>query len=189
MAAQRKLVASEAAQIVEHLLRLDPEDRRLRFGGGSIKPEAIATYFHGIDWRRSWFVGYFDGGVLRGVAQIGLAKPGAGVWPQSVRPGAAEFAVSVEKAWQRRGVGTQLLSQAVVVARNRNIRNLYMLCVPENEPVRRLARKVGIRLVFRDGEVTGEVELPRPDQLTVLAEIAGEAAAAMAEWTEAVLAR
>jgi hypothetical protein len=78
------------------------------------------------------------------------------------------------------------MSQAVVVARNRHIRDLYMLCLPENEPMRRLARKVGIHLVFRDGEITGHVDLPGPTQVTVLAEFAAEAAAAIDRWAEIV---
>jgi len=77
-----------------------------------------------------------------------------------------------------------MMGQAVVVARNRHVRDLYMLCLPENEPMRRLARKVGIRLVFQDGEITGHVELPAPDQLTVMAEFWSETAAAMDRWTD-----
>lgn len=189
MAANRKLVASEAPRLVEHLLRLSPADRRLRFGGVLIKPEAIAAYGKSIDWRRSWFIGHFDQGVLRAVAQIALAKPSAieAAVPLVARRGAAEFAVSVEASWQRRGIGTQLLTQAAIVAGNRNVRNLYMLCLPENERMRRLARKVGIHLVFRDGELTGNIDLPRPNQLTVMAEFASEAVAAVDEWTEAVI--
>jgi len=62
-----------------------------------------------------------------------------------------------------------------------------MLCLPENEPMRRLARKAGIRLVFQDGEITGHVELPAPDQLTVMAEFWSETAAAMDRWTDLIV--
>jgi RimJ/RimL family protein N-acetyltransferase len=129
-------------------------------------------------------VGLFDEGDLRAVVQLSVPRHGADVGAPWLRRGAAEFAVSVEKKWQRRRVATHLLGQAVVVARNRHVRDLYMLCLPENEPMRRLARKVGIRLVFRDGEVTGHVDLPAPDQLTVFAEFAVEAAAAIDRWAD-----
>ena len=59
-----------------------------------------------------------------------------------------------------------------------------MPCLPENEPMRRLAKKAGIDLVFRDGEITGHVDLPAPDQLTVFAEFAAEAAAAIDRWAD-----
>ncbi len=191
MAQTRKLLPTERTLLADHLLRLDTNDRRLRFGGMLLRDEAVRRYVDSIDWAHSWNVGLFDDGVLRAVVQLSVPRPGtadfAGAGTPWLRPGAAEFAVSVEKSWQRQGVATRLMAQAVVVARNRNVRDLYMLCLPENEPMRRLAKKVGINLVFRDGEITGHVDLPAPDQLTVFAEFATEAAAAIDRWTEIVV--
>jgi len=186
MAQTRKLLPTEAPLLADHLIRLSPEDRRLRFGGMFLRDDAVRRYVASIDWAHSWHVGLFDEGDLRAVVQLSVPRAGEHDGAPWLRPGAAEFAVSVEKKWQRRGVATQLLGQAVVVARNRHVRDLYMLCLPENEPMRRLARKVGIRLVFRDGEVTGHVDLPAPDQLTVFAEFAVEAAAAIDRWADLV---
>jgi GNAT superfamily N-acetyltransferase len=187
MAQTRKLLPSERALLAEHLMRLSADDRRLRFGGMLLRDEALRRYVDSIDWAHSWHVGFFAEGALRGVVQLSVPRrEDLGVLPW-MRPGAAEFAVSVEKPWQRKGVATRLLGQAVVVARNRNVRDLYMLCLPENEPMRRLARKVGIHLVFRDGEITGHVDLPAPSQITVFAEFAVEAAAAIDRWAEIVV--
>lgn len=190
MAQTRKLLPTEAPLLADHLLRLSPEDRRLRFGGMFLRDEAVRRYVDSIDWAHSWHVGFFNEDALRAVVQLSVPRQGVdalGAGAPWLRPGAAEFAVSVEKKWQRRGLATHLLGQAVVVARNRHVRNLYMLCLPENEPMRRLAKKVGIRLVFRDGEVTGHVDLPAPDQLTVIAEFAVEAAAAIDRWADLVI--
>jgi GNAT superfamily N-acetyltransferase len=190
MAQTRKLLPTEAPLLAEHLLRLSADDRRLRFGGMFLRDEAVRRYIAAIDWTHSWHVGFFDSDALRAVVQLSVPRREGGtgaVGAPWLRPGGAEFAVSVEKPWQRRGVATRLLAQAVVVARNRNVRDLYMLCLPENEPMRRLARKVGIRLVFRDGEITGHVDLPAPDQLTVFAEFAVEAAAAVDRWADIVV--
>jgi GNAT superfamily N-acetyltransferase len=195
MAQTRKLLPTEGALLAAHLLRLGPEDRRLRFGGMYLRDDAVRRYVDSIDWTHSWHVGFFDAAAhdavaLRAVVQLSVPRPGSEAFGDAtspwLRPGAAEFAVSVEKPWQRRGVATRLMAQAVVVARNRNVRDLYMLCLPENEPMRRLAKKVGVRLVFRDGEITGHVDLPAPDQLTVFAEFAVEAAAALDRWAEIV---
>jgi len=186
MAQTRKLLPSEGPLLADHLLRLSPEDRRLRFGGMLLRDEAVRRYVASIDWAHSWSVGYFADGTLRAVVQLSVPRPGTPGALDWLRPGAAEFAVSVEKPWQRQGIATRLMAQAVVVARNRNVRDLYMLCLPENEPMRRLARKVGIRLVFRDGEITGHVDLPAPDQVTVFAEFVGEAVAAVDRWAEIV---
>ncbi len=186
MALTRKLLPTEGPLLAEHLMRLSADDRRLRFGGMLLRDDAVRRYVDSIDWTHSWHVGCFAEGELRAVVQLSVPRAGGYVGSPWLRPGAAEFAVSVEKPWQRQGVATHLLGQAVVVARNRHVRDLYMLCLPENEPMRRLARKVGIRLVFRDGEVTGHVDLPAPDQLTVFAEFAVEAAAAMGRWADIV---
>lgn len=187
MAQIRKLLPTEGPQLADHIIRLSAEDRRLRFGGMLLRDDAVRRYVDSIDWAHSWHVGLFAESALRAVVQISVPRnAGTMVLPWS-RPGAAEFAVSVEKKWQRQGVATRLLGQAVVVARNRNVRDLYMLCLPENEPMRRLARKVGIHLVFRDGEITGHVDLPAPDQLTVFAEFAVEAAAVIDRWADLVV--
>ena len=63
-----------------------------------------------------------------------------------------------------------------------------MPCLPENEPMRRLAKKAGIDLVFRDGEIAGHVDLPAPDRLTVFAEFAAEAAAAIDRQSDLLVA-
>ncbi len=168
MSVIRYLAGSELPLLRDHLLRLDPEDRRMRFGGASLKPEAIETYCNSIDRARSLHVGYLVDGKLRGVAQICVVDGSSQAWFD--KPGNAEFAISVERPWQNSGLGTRLLSRAVIVARNRNIGNLYMMCLPENEKMKRLARKCGIRLKFQDGEVIGEAGLDRPDALTVVAE-------------------
>lgn len=184
MAQTRKLLPTERPLLADHLLRLNADDRRLRFGGMLLRDEAVRRYVDSIDWTHSWHVGRFEDGALRAVVQLSVPRESGLLGAPWQRPGAAEFAVSVEKRWQRRGLATHLMGQAVVVARNRHVRDLYMLCLPENEPMRRLARKVGVRLVFQDGEITGHVELPAPDQLTVMAEFWSETAAAMDRWTD-----
>lgn len=190
MAQLRKLLPTEGALLADHLTRLAPEDRRLRFGGMLLRDEGVRRYVASIDWARSWHVGCFDRGLIRAVVQLSVpdekdfASAAALPWR---RPGAAEFAVSVEKSWQRKGLATRLMAHAVCVARNRNVRDLYMLCLPENEPMRRLARRVGIRLVFDSGEITGHVDLPAPDQLTVMAEFWSETAAAIDRWADLVV--
>lgn len=168
MSVIRYLAGSEIPLLREHLLRLDPEDRRMRFGGAMLKPEAIEAYCDSIDRARSLHIGYLVNGDLRGIAQICFIDTPVSGWFD--KPGSAEFAISVEGPWQNSGLGTRLLTRAVILARNRNIASLYMMCLPENEKMKRLARKCGIRLKFQNGEVIGEAGLDRPDALTVAAE-------------------
>lgn len=180
MTETRKLLSTEGPLLADHLIRLSADDRRHRFAGLFMPDDVLRRYGGAIDWTHSWQVGCFDGGALRAVVQLSIPRGAARAGVPWMQSGAAEFGVSVEKAWRRRGIATNLIGQAIALARNRQVRDLYMLCQPENEPMRRLARKIGIALAYADGEVVGRIALPAPDRLTALAEREIEAAAAVA---------
>jgi RimJ/RimL family protein N-acetyltransferase len=177
MAQTRKLLPTEGPLLAEHLIRLSPDDRRLRFGGLFMPDDVIGRYVQGIDWTHSRQVGCFDAGALRGVVQLSLPRSNIEADAPWMKRGTAEFGISVEAPWRRQGIATQLIRQAIAVARNHDVRDLYMVCHPENEPMRRLARKVGLRLNYVSGEVVGQVELPSADGETADAERALEAPA------------
>lgn len=186
----RVLGVVERPLLEAHFLRLPPDDRGLRFGGAALPDRQVRRYCAAIDWRRSANLGLFEDGALRGVAQLvytGAESPlkpaiatlqamGGGAMHGST---AAEFAISVERPWRRLGNGERLLRRLVTVARNRNVNDLFMYCRADNLPMRRLARKIGINLVFNGGEMEGHRNLPPPDALTVYAEIASAAAGMM----------
>lgn len=187
MAFIRYMTPAEAPRLEAHLLRLHPGDRRMRFGGGTLSDTAVIAYCRSIDWPASIQIGYFADGDLRGVAQLAVPE---GAWP--MLPGlpmagqriGAEFAISVEREYQRRGVGQALLERAVIAARNRHVGSLTMYCLPSNEKMRRLALRCGVKLAFDQGEVSGLAILDHPDQLTVVAEYVDRAAAALDEMRE-----
>lgn len=165
----RKLAAPEAAALKAHLLRLDPEDRRLRFGH-AVTPEVILATCDAIRWDETWLVGAFEGDVLRGVAELrdlGSAEA-AGRAAAAARSG--ELSVTVERAFQNRGIGTRLMEEALLIARNRGFKNLYLLCLPGNPKMQRLARKFSDRIRFEDGDVEVHIKSPQPDALSFFAE-------------------
>ena len=57
-------------------------------------------------------------------------------------PSTAEFAVLVEDAWQRAGVGRQLLAALTDLAARRGVRTLTATVQPDNRPVLALVRRL-----------------------------------------------
>jgi ribosomal protein S18 acetylase RimI-like enzyme len=71
------------------------------------------------------------------------------------RPEAAEVAITVLDAYQRRGIGTRLLEALSLLANNLGIEQLQFEVLGENEPMLRLLRRVGAELILSDGLVKG----------------------------------
>lgn len=149
----RKILRTEINSVQRHYLRLDRTDRALRFFGG-VSDAVITARCQRMDWRRAYIVGAFDDGILRGIAELQLDTPYISHH--------GELAVSVEKAWQGRGIGTELLRRALVIARNRAVHSLTMICLLNNHPMQRVARKFTDELRFRDGTVEVEITMPFP---------------------------
>jgi GNAT superfamily N-acetyltransferase len=114
----------------------------------------IAAYCEGLDSSRVVVVGYVTGGEVRGLGQLELIRTG---WPR-----AAELAVSVERPFQNRGVGTALLRRLVLAARNRLIARLYMVCLMDNGRAVRMAHRLDGALQFHDGTAEARIESPWP---------------------------
>jgi len=158
----RKLWIGEAAKYRDHLLRLDPESRHSRFGGG-VAESFIRNYVDLSIALEAVVHGFFIGGEMRGAAELR---------PLGLRfPHQAEAAISVEKPWQSHGVGSALLRHTLLTARNRGIRQLHMACLAENLRMQQLARKFDAELSFDFGNVVGEVESSRPTPLSVMREL------------------
>ncbi len=131
-----KLLPFEAWRLEEHLLRLEPADRLMRFSGG-VSAEIIARHCRELNWMRAVVIGCFEEGVLRGAAELWLDTPTGG---------AAELAISVEHGWQDRGIGTQLFGRALTLARNRGAASLTMICLIDNPRMQHIAQKFGSTL-------------------------------------------
>jgi GNAT superfamily N-acetyltransferase len=158
----RKLWIGETEKYREHLLRLDPQSRRNRFGGAI--SDALIGHYADLSIALDAIVhGCFVGGVLRGAAE--LRPLGLRLRLQ------AEAALSVEKPWQSHGVGSALLARTLLAARNRGFRHLHMACLADNERMQQLARKFDAELSFDFGGVIGEVASSRPTPMSLMREL------------------
>jgi GNAT superfamily N-acetyltransferase len=159
----RKLWIGEARLYGEHLLRLDPESRRNRFGG-AVSDEFIREYSEPSRLTDAVIHGFFVDGALRGAAEL---RPLAVAHE-------AEAAFSIERDWQSHGVGTALLERTLLAARNRQIQLLHMTCLAENQRMQQLALKFGAELSFDFGSVVGEVEAPHPTPMSLMRELVAD---------------
>jgi GNAT superfamily N-acetyltransferase len=158
----RKLWLGEAKAYRDHLLRLDPESRRNRFGG-AVANDLVDAYA-GRAMRMDAVVhGFLVDRVLRGVAEL---KPFGAAFPTE-----AEVAFSIEKPWQSHGVGSALLERTLLAARNRGIKLVHMACLADNARMQQLARKYEAELSFDMGSVVGEVAAPQATPLSMFREM------------------
>jgi GNAT superfamily N-acetyltransferase len=161
----RKLWVGETDPYRAHLLRLDPESRRNRFGGG-VSDSFIENYVEVSRGLDSVLHGFFVDGALRGVAEL---RPLGKVFAFE-----AEAAFSIEKPWQSLGIGKALLERTLLAARNRSIKLLHMACLADNKRMQQLALKFDAELTYDFGSVVGEVTAPHPTPMSVLREFVAD---------------
>lgn len=170
----RKLWVADTAAFRDHLLRLDPQTRRNRFGMTS-GDDFIRRYAETSFALDTLIHGVFIGGRLVGVGELrSLGRSRVD----------AEAAFSVEIDWQGRGFGSRLMERVLLAARNRRIGHLYMNCLASNGSMQRLARRHGAELEYEAGDVVGLVLPETPTPVSWLREIVRDGygwAAAVAE--------
>ena len=157
----RKLWPTETEKFRDHLLRLDKETRRMRFGM-PVKDQFIEDYAANLrDWDTVIHAFLVDGEV-RAAAEL---RRIGNHWS-----GEAEAAFSVETDCQNKGIGSELLGRIVRSARNRGIDRLYMNCLLENRKMQHVAKKFEAALQFDHGDVIGRVRPGIPTYLSVWSE-------------------
>lgn len=162
----RKLWTGEAALFRDHLLRLDQESRRSRFGS-AVSAEFVERYASRV---------FRTGAIVHGCFVDGELRAAAELYPMGdVLPGEAEAAFSVEREYQNHGLGSLLLQRVILSARNRGIRRLCMNCLAHNRRMQNIARKFDAELTFDTDEVVAELTAPFPTALSLAQEAAADA--------------
>lgn len=84
----------------------------------------------------------------------------------------AEFGIIVDASRRQQGVGDQIIGEAIVWARNRRYKNLYMHCLSWNQAIKKLCQKHGLQVHNERGESEVLMPLPPPSMITLSKEAA-----------------
>ena len=161
----RSLGTRHRDRIVAHLLALDQRSRYLRFGYLATDAH-IDRYVAGLDFERDEVFGVFNRRLeLIAMAHLAYRPADAdGKDADGKEKGAAEFGVSVLPKARRRGFGSRLFEHAVLHARNRGMRDIFIHALSENAAMLKIARRAGA-VVERDGSESEAWLSLRPDSV------------------------
>lgn len=163
----RSLGENHRTRIGEHLLALDAQDRYYRFGF-SARDEQIVRYVDGLDFEKDEIFGIYNRRIsLIAMAHLAFSND------MVVNPG-SEFGVSVLPKARGRGYGSRLFERAVMHARNRGVRTIFVHALSKNVAMLRIASHAGA-FIERDGaESEAHLSLPPATLNTQLTELVEE---------------
>lgn len=154
----RHIQPSDAAELARGFAELSPESRYRRFFGGKATLDDATLHYltevDGVD--HVAIVAMSESLDLKTERGLGVAR----FVRLADAKDAAEIAVVVVDDMQRKGLGTLLLSTAVLAATERGITRFRGEVLAENRAVMALLQEVGAKQVGkRDGTLTFEIEL------------------------------
>lgn len=153
----RKLASFEGDKLIEHLCKLKDEDRRLRFGVVATD-DYIKNYVTKslTDEDSVWFII----GENRIIAACHVA----------IYNGEGELGCSVDPKFRGLGLAQAMFDRSVTFLRSRNIQDVYMHCLTENQVMKHIAHKNDMTVVSCYGETDAKVHVQPPTPMTVVQE-------------------
>lgn len=140
------------SELTEHLMLLDIEARRWRFGFAA-SDTSIEAYALGIPEDDMIFGIRESLTSDRVVAAMHLAFDAAGK--------TAEMGISTLALSRRQGNAERLMRYSVDILRNRAISQLYSVCLPDNIPLLKLLQKLNITTIYSNhGEKEARIVIP-----------------------------
>jgi GNAT superfamily N-acetyltransferase len=153
----RKLNKINKEKLIEHMLKLQGEDRRLRFGA-AVNDDFIKAYIESSFKKDSqWFGIEVD-------SQIVAACHA------SIYDGQAELGCSVNEEYRGNKLAQLMFDRAVTWLRTKGISTVFMHCLTENAAMRHIATKNAMTVVSDSGETDAVVTIDPPTLLTPMAD-------------------
>ena len=132
-----------------HLLRLDSNDRRLRFFHNVSNCVMARHAREAVSGER----------MLLACEAEGEIRAGAELIPSPCDPTRAEMAFSVERSWRRRGIAAALTRALIAAARAQGIVHLEMEILETNEAMITLADRFGFISELSDDGIKASLKL------------------------------
>ena len=174
-----QLTRADLDRITRHFLKLDAEDRRLRFGF-ALDDGGICAYCAQLDFDKGALFGVFGSFGVLGGPDTGLELDG--VAHLALWRGTGETGLSVLASARGAGIGALLFDRALLHARNSGVAELFMHSLRENAAIRHIAQRAGMRIVTDANEADAFLELPPATALTLGQELY-EQQCALIDWT------
>lgn len=133
--------------LVEHLQRLQGNDRRLRFGA-MIPDDAIEKYVDDCWGGDNIWYGVVQDNDLIAVVHVAFESNSK-----------AELGLSVDPAWRGLKLGQALFERAVMSLRARNVSDVFMHCLSENAVIKHIAYKNKMVMRTEYGETDADLHL------------------------------
>ena len=146
----RPLTVFEREAVRSFYLALSTDDRRKRFCC-TLTDDTISKYVDRLNFTRDTVLGAFD----ERARIIGLAELVLGAE-------ASEMAFSVRPDKRGQKIGTQLIQRLVQRARMCGVRNVFVMFLSDNTPMRKMALRAGMAVSSADGEAHAQRELSAP---------------------------
>jgi len=163
------LQARDRPLILQHLLGLDDDDRVQRFIQYA-NDHIISSYVQRLDFVRDMHFGVYSADQSRLIGLTHLAI--------DPKRRCAEIGVSVERDMRRRGLASQMLTRAILRARNLGVTEVVMYFMPYNTGLIELAKRHGMSLTVGRGEGIARLRQPAPGADSLTEEL-------VAQWTAA----
>lgn len=131
-------------EVLSHLLSLEREDMRLRFG--YTPTDSIIEKYVEDSWsdiNNQWF------GVYDDKSEGCIASLHVNVISNQI----AEFGCTVDPRYRNHGIGGDLFKRGLTWAKKFNVKKIFMHCLSENKAIQKIAKKNNMDVItLSDGE-------------------------------------
>jgi GNAT superfamily N-acetyltransferase len=169
----RRLWPTDKESFRHHLLRLNPDSRHQRFGGG-VSDEFVSKYAEHCFGKGDLIYGVFVDAKLAGAAEL---RSNQAIWSEQPPFGRhihAEAAFSVEEDYRRRGLGEKLFKRILRAATNHGVETIDIVCLPDNFGMQRLAQKFRTEFTFEESMLAGRLTARRPTAFSLVREASSD---------------